>query len=115
MPTPRDRHGRLRWSTQAGGQGTGAGGPGYKFKNEDTGRDYTRGTLAMENAGRDTNGSQFFITLGPTPWLDNRHTIFGEVADGLDAVRKIGKTPVGRQDRPAKDITIQSVTIQRVD
>jgi cyclophilin family peptidyl-prolyl cis-trans isomerase len=68
----------------------------------------------MANAGPDTNGSQFFITLAPTPHLDNRHTVFGEVVEGLDVVRKIGKTKTGPGDRPVKDVVMTKVTIERV-
>ncbi len=94
-------------------EGSGRGGPGYKFGDEfGPGLEHDReGLLSMANAGPNTNGSQFFITLAPTPWLDNRHAIFGEVVEGLDIIRAIGKTPTGAQDRPVTPIVINSVTI----
>jgi peptidyl-prolyl cis-trans isomerase A (cyclophilin A) len=95
--------------------GTGTGGPGYQFADEFAGnlKHSKPGLLSMANAGPNTNGSQFFVTLVPTPWLDNRHTIFGEVVEGLDVVQKIGKAATGRGDRPVKDVVIKSVTIER--
>ena len=98
-------------------QGTGTGGPGYTFKDEVHpelvfDKPYL---LAMANAGPGTNGSQFFITLGATPWLNRKHTIFGEVADqsSREVVDAIGSTRTGPMDRPTEPVTIESVTIER--
>ena len=97
--------------------GTGTGGPGYKFADEfhpdlTFSRPYL---LAMANAGPGTNGSQFFITTVPTPHLNGRHTIFGEVLEGSDVVDQISKVRTGRNDRPVDDVVIESVEIDRGD
>jgi peptidyl-prolyl cis-trans isomerase A (cyclophilin A) len=97
--------------------GTGTGGPGYRFADEfhpelQFDRPYL---LAMANAGPGTNGSQFFITVGPTPHLNRKHTIFGEVADGAgrEVVDRIAGAPTGPMDRPVDDVVIESVTVER--
>jgi len=92
--------------------GNGTGGPGYTFKDETSPRKIVKGSLAMANAGPNTNGSQFFIvTANETPWLDGRHTNFGEVVLGLDVVEKIGKVQTGQNDKPVKDVIINSIEI----
>jgi cyclophilin family peptidyl-prolyl cis-trans isomerase len=93
--------------------GTGTGGPGYQFEDEFNEHKIVRGTLAMANAGPNTNGSQFFIvTADATPWLDGKHTAFGQVKDGEDVVQRIGTTPTGAGDRPVTPIEIRSITIE---
>ena len=97
--------------------GVGTGGPGYKIPDEfSSGRTLEKaGILAMANSGPNTGGSQFFITLVPTPWLNGKHTVFGEVVDGMDVVTKIGQTNTTKPgDKPVKPIVIQSITIQKV-
>src|ERR1700756_2875778 len=97
--------------------GSGMGGPGYQFEDETKGSPHKfdkPGKLAMANAGPNTNGSQFFITLVPTSWLTGKHTIFGEVVEGQDVVEKIVNVPRGAQDKPKKDVVLKAVTIERV-
>ena len=92
--------------------GTGTGGPGYTFEDEINSRKVVRGALAMANAGPNTNGSQFFIvTTGEAPWLDGKHTVFGEVTSGMDAVDSIEGTETGAGDRPVDDARIESVEL----
>ncbi|QED37414.1 peptidylprolyl isomerase [Antarcticibacterium arcticum] len=95
--------------------GTGGGDPGYRFPDEivDSLTHNSKGYLSMANAGPGTNGSQFFITLAETPWLDGRHTIFGKIAEGQDVVDKIGQMETGPQDRPVKEVIIENVNIIR--
>ena len=91
--------------------GTGRGGSGKKIKDEfGEGLIHNKpGMLSMANAGPNTGDSQFFITLVPTPWLDGKHAIFGEVSEGMDVIEKIGKTKTGSMDKPAKDIVMTKV------
>jgi len=96
--------------------GTRFGGPGYEFEDETKGSPHKfdkPGKLAMANAGPNTNGSQFFITVAPTTWLTGKHTIFGEVVEGQDVAEKIVNVPRNRQDKPNKDVMVQSVVIER--
>jgi cyclophilin family peptidyl-prolyl cis-trans isomerase len=95
--------------------GTGRGGPGYTIKDEfhpDLRHD-AKGVLSMANAGPDTGGSQFFITLAATPWLDGKHAVFGRVVEGIDVVEAIGGVETGRGDRPRDDVKIERVQVQR--
>ena len=93
-------------------EGTGTGGPGYKFEDEINDHKVVRGALAMANAGPNTNGSQFFIvTTDSAPWLDGKHTVFGRVTAGLDAVDSIESVPTGDRDRPLDPPVIESIEL----
>jgi peptidyl-prolyl cis-trans isomerase B (cyclophilin B) len=93
-------------------QGTGTGGPGYQFEDEINDHKVVRGALAMANAGPNTNGSQFFIvTTGAAPWLDGKHTVFGEVTSGMDVVDAIESTPTDGRDRPREDARIEKLEV----
>ena len=92
--------------------GTGRGGPGYQFDDEENDHRIVRGALAMANAGPNTNGSQFFIvTTDAAPWLDGKHTVFGRVADGMDVVDAISAIDCDSSDRPRSDVTIERVEL----
>jgi cyclophilin family peptidyl-prolyl cis-trans isomerase len=94
-------------------QGTGTGGPGYTFEDEINPRKVAKGALAMANSGPNTNGSQFFIvTADSAPWLDGKHTVFGQVSAGMDAVDSIEALPTDSRDRPLEPPKIESIELQ---
>jgi cyclophilin family peptidyl-prolyl cis-trans isomerase len=95
-------------------QGTGTGGPGYTFEDEINQHKVVKGALAMANAGPNTNGSQFFIvTTEEAPWLDGKHTVFGEVREGMDVVDRIGTTQTDGRDRPVEPIGIETIELEQ--
>jgi cyclophilin family peptidyl-prolyl cis-trans isomerase len=92
-------------------QGTGTGGPGYTFEDEFNDHKIVRGALAMANAGPNTNGSQFFlVTVPEASWLDGKHTVFGQITEGMDVVDKIEAKPTDARDKPTEDVRIESLT-----
>jgi len=94
--------------------GTGGGGPGWAIRDEfhPSLKHDCKGILSMANAGPNTGGSQFFITVAPTPWLDKHHSIFGKVVEGMNIVESISKVQTGRNDKPLQDVVIKSITIK---
>ena len=95
-------------------QGTGTGGPGYTFEDEINQHKVVRGALAMANSGPNTNGSQFFIvTVDEAPWLDGKHTVFGQVTDGMDVVDRLAAVETDARDRPVEPVGIESISISR--
>jgi peptidyl-prolyl cis-trans isomerase B (cyclophilin B) len=93
-------------------EGTGTGGPGYQFEDEFNQHKIVRGALAMANAGPNTNGSQFFIvTTDAAPWLDGKHTVFGQVTEGMDVVDQIEGAETDARDKPVSDVRIESVSL----
>ncbi len=93
-------------------KGTGTGGPGYQFEDEFNQHKVVRGALAMANAGPNTNGSQFFIvTTDAAPWLDGKHTVFGQVREGMDVVDALEALPTGRNDKPSEPAVIENVSV----
>ncbi len=95
-------------------EGTGTGGPGYTFEDEFNQHKVVRGALAMANAGPGTNGSQFFlVTAEACPWLDGRHTVFGNIVGGMDVLDKIDAMPTDPRDRPVDDVLIERVTVEQ--
>ena len=93
--------------------GTGSGGPGYQFDDEQNERSVVRGVLAMANSGPNTNGSQFFVvTADACPWLDGKHTVFGQVTSGMDVIDRISELPRDSRDKPRDDVTMERVEIK---